>query len=198
MKDGNGINNILIAVYALYRIGGSTVNLHTEDIALECFKISPDRFSWTRYPQYPDIQPALKRLWDAKRMELVRGSAKKGWLLTPKGLDWLKPQIPKVERLLEAVKRADAKPADRVQTHKLLNDVERHEAFRKFRTSGEKAEVNDFEFVDVLRCGLDSSPDIIRNRLERLKALAYDTGRKDIIDFIKFCEERFQDLLNLR
>jgi hypothetical protein len=195
MPDLNEINNILIAVYALYRIGGAEKDLHTEDIALECFKIAPDRFCWTRYPQYPDIQPAMKRLWDAKKMNLVRGSAKKGWALTPTGLDWLKPQIPKVESPLEAIRKATAKPVDRAQRNKVLNDVEQHEAFQKFRALRQKAEIRDFEFVDVLRCGLDSSPDVIRDRLERLRGQAHDAERKDIIDFVVFCEERFSKLL---
>jgi hypothetical protein len=60
-------DNVAIAVYALRILGGATQFVHTEDVALKCFELVPERFSWRRYPQYPDGAPARFALEDAKK-----------------------------------------------------------------------------------------------------------------------------------
>ena len=45
------LSNIDVTIYALYKLGGWQKRIHTEDIALECFKITPRKFSRTKYSQ---------------------------------------------------------------------------------------------------------------------------------------------------
>jgi hypothetical protein len=41
-----------LVVYCLYVAGGATERVHTEDLALKCWELFPDSFSWTKYPQH--------------------------------------------------------------------------------------------------------------------------------------------------
>ena len=61
------LSNIDIAVYALYLLGGWRDRIHTEDIALKCFELAPSKFSWVKYPEYPDNNTAYLSLGDAKK-----------------------------------------------------------------------------------------------------------------------------------
>ncbi len=61
------LSNIDIVVYALYALGGWRERIHTEDIALKCYEIAPSKFSWVKYPQYPDNHTAYLSLGDAKK-----------------------------------------------------------------------------------------------------------------------------------
>src|SRR5208283_3350016 len=81
-----------IVLYALYILGGWQKRVHTEDIALKCYELAPSKFSWTKYPQYPDITPTRFTLETAKKLdsgELVKGQSERkrsarnigGWIL---------------------------------------------------------------------------------------------------------------------
>jgi hypothetical protein len=50
-KSSKELSNIDVVVYAIFRLGGIEKKIHTEDIAMECFKLSKERFSWT-LPEY--------------------------------------------------------------------------------------------------------------------------------------------------
>jgi hypothetical protein len=80
------LSNIDIALFALYRRGGAQHPIETEDVALECWRLAPEKFSWKKYPQYPESEPARSALFDAakpKYGKLVRGRNKRtGWMLT--------------------------------------------------------------------------------------------------------------------
>jgi len=201
------LSNIDIALYSLYRLGGAEHSVHTEDIALECFKLAPSRFSWKKYPQYPESEPAREALFDARRErggELVRRidrdvrnptrrlDSRMEWMLTPAGVDYVKARLARLEELVAEVPRQQTA---RQETQKLLNELERHTAFRKFTATGDCETVETHEFTDFLRCTLDSSPGKIRERLETLKTRAHDAQRGEILAFLERCEQRFAELL---
>src|SRR3972149_7390368 len=95
-------DNLGIAVYALRLLGGSAKFIHTEDVALKCFELVPERFSWRKYPQYPDAGPARFALEDAKKLKhghLTSGNRVKGGKLTAKGVEYADRVTPEIERL---------------------------------------------------------------------------------------------------
>ena len=49
--EGDKLKNWEVVVYALYLAGGVTRAIHTEEVALKCFGLAPDAFSWIRFPQ---------------------------------------------------------------------------------------------------------------------------------------------------
>lgn len=60
-------------------------------MAVESWKLAPQRFSWQRHPQYPNLDTARVALSDAKKAKhgaLVEGDNQSGWLLTAAGLSW--------------------------------------------------------------------------------------------------------------
>lgn len=40
------LSNIDIALFALYKLGGTAKKVHTEEIAWEAYKLAKERFSW--------------------------------------------------------------------------------------------------------------------------------------------------------
>src|SRR5439155_12986110 len=96
-----------LVVYCLYIAGGITERIHTEDLALKCWELFPDSFSWTKYPQYPDKDIVRVALTDARKDKyggLVSGRVEghatgaahgepEGWVLTDKGLAWIKDNL---------------------------------------------------------------------------------------------------------
>jgi hypothetical protein len=85
-KNNSQLNNLQIAVLALYELGGDQGAADTEDIAIHVDELAPGRFRWRKYEQHINLYTVLVSLWDAQKKGLVRGGVEKGWQLTPSGL----------------------------------------------------------------------------------------------------------------
>jgi len=196
------LSNIDIALYALYKLGGDKKPIHTEDVALQCWKLVPERFSWKKHPEYPEIDPARFALEDAAKPKygalarlVVRKIAEKSqahWMLRAAGVEYVRARLKQLLALeageVEAV-------SQRTEKDRFVASLERHSAFKKFVSSGTCDTVEPFEFTDMLRCSLDASPNVLRDRLESLKARVAGGGDAKVIDFLTACESRFHDML---
>lgn len=190
------LRNIDIAIYALYLLGGTERKIDTEDVTLKCFELAPERFSWRKRPGLPGGIATLYALQDARRKRnsnLVRGGVKGGWMLTPAGIDQVRKLLPVLENLASGEMRGTLKPREGVQ--RFFHQLETHTAYEKFVRRGSCDKVKRYEFTDFLNCTVDSGAEILRDRLEAVRALAYDARREDILRFLQACEERFADIL---
>ena len=182
-------SNVSVAVYALGLLGGKFRFVHTEDIALKCFELLPDRFSWRRYPQYPDAEPARSALFDAakeKHGSLVIGDNRaKGWKLSENGVEYANGVAAEIERLVG--KRGRRANVDR----RGFGDVENHPAYGNYLESGSLGRLEFHELTAMLRCPVDAPAVLLSERLESLMRRASDAGRKDILDFLHEASDKF-------
>jgi len=196
------LSNIDIALYALYKLGGDTAPIHTEDVALKCFELVPERFSWKKYPQYPETDPARVALSDATKSEYgklarrvlrkIAGRPQSHWVLTSAGLEYLRERFELLGRL---EKGQIILGAEHTEDTRFIGQIKRHPAFKKFLVSGTCQEVEKYEFTDLLHCSLDASHQVIRDRLERLRARVEKAGAEEVKRFLALCEEHFADML---
>ncbi len=83
--------NVDAVVLALYLLGGHSKAVDTEDVAKKAHEIAPDRFSWKKYSDQINLELVRVSLSDGKKEslgELIEGSGRDGWRLTPKGARW--------------------------------------------------------------------------------------------------------------
>ena len=192
------LSNVDIALYALYKLGGDTTPIHTEDIALRCFELVPERFSWKKYPQYPELDPARFALLDAAKSEYgklarrvlrkIAGRTQSHWVLTPAGVDYMRERLELLSRLETA---QIVVGAEHTEEDRFVAQVKKHIGFRKFITTGTCQSVEKYEFTDLLHCSLDASPKVVRDRFERLKARAEKAGDEEVKRFLASCEVHF-------
>jgi hypothetical protein len=192
--DQPELSNIDIALYVLFQQGGSENYIHTEDVALECFRLFSAKFSWQKYPEYPDAEPARSALFDAsktKKGNLTRGNKRIGWMLTPAGVDHVRSVTETIEGILG--EHASVRSA-RQEEDRFLNQLEKHAAFVKFLRDGDCRDIQEHEVTNFLRCSLDSGAAIVRKRAERVKTRAHAKGRLEIVEFVQRCEARYPTL----
>ena len=82
----------LVAI-AVALLGGDTMHVDREDVALKVNDIAPGRFNWRKYPERIDLDAVGSALRTAKKPQnegLVVGNNTKGWMLSPAGLKWIK------------------------------------------------------------------------------------------------------------
>jgi hypothetical protein len=198
----DSLSNIDIVVYVLYLLGGWRERIHTEDIALKCFELAPSKFSWVRYPKYPDLGSAYLALGDAKKQKygaLVKGASERkrgthrigGWMLTPKGVEWIENNKERIEKFLG--KHAVA--SDRLHTDRRLKELLDSIAYRKYLTSGEQADISHAEFAESLVCTVNTAPEILNARLDQLYSIAEKLKRDGVKKYVAFCRGKFAAIL---
>jgi hypothetical protein len=186
-----------IVLYALYILGGWQKRVHTEDVALRCFELAPSKFSWTKYPQYPDITPARFTLETAKKTdsgELVKGQSERkksgtgigGWVLTQAGITWIKGNLSRIEKSLDR----EGVVGDRLIADRKIYELIRSVAFKKFKAKGRNADISTAEMAESLLCTVNAKPEVIRDRLDQLFTIAEVLKRAVIKDYVLFCKEK--------
>jgi hypothetical protein len=192
-----------IVLYALYLLGGWQERIHTEDIALKCYQLAPSRFSWVKYPQYPDIQPvrfALEKV-GAKHRGLVDGKSERkdksiigGWRLTESGVQWIEANRARIEQCLGK----DVSIKGRLLEDRRIKELLGSAAFKKFERYREEAEISHAEFADSLVCTVNTSAEVLNERLKQCYSAAEELKRQEIKNYVDFCRRKFALLLSER
>lgn len=201
------LSNIDIVVYALFLLGGWHERVHTEDIALKCFELAPSKFSWIKYPNYPDNHTAYLSLGDAKKHKygsLVEGESERkkekatkgiprfgGWKLTINGVEWLETNKARIESALG--KRATI--GKRLDSDRKLRELIDSMGFRKFLRDGEHADISHAEFAESLVCTVNTPPETLNERLSQLFATAELLKRDDVKRYLNYCNDKFSTIL---
>ncbi|MEW5817667.1 MAG: hypothetical protein AB1798_20020, partial [Spirochaetota bacterium] len=172
-----------LVLYALYILGGDSERVHTEDIALKCFQLYPNSFSWIKYPQYPDKDIVRVSLTDARKNKygaLVEGrtgqkrgqSAKTsrspiedGWMLTLQGISWIKKNLDRLEKCGGIEQLED----HRQKVLKQLKRFREHPLFIRYMARGEDFSPTIGELADMLRCRVDAEQEIWKNRFKKVR-----------------------------
>lgn len=196
----DSLSNVEIAVYALYLLGGWRERIHTEDIALKCYEIAPSKFSWIKYPKYPEYNTAYLSLGDAKKPKygaLVDGESERnkkkgsigGWKLTLKGVEWIENNKARLELALgqhaTIGKRLDV---DR-KMRELLNSI----AYQKFLKN--RSNISHAEFAESLVCTVNTSAEILNERLDQLYSTAETLKKDEVKLYVQYCREFFSAIL---
>ncbi|MFH1624487.1 MAG: hypothetical protein ABID54_04940 [Pseudomonadota bacterium] len=201
-EKANMLSDKDIAIYALHLLGGWQKRVHTEDVALKCYELAPSKFSWVKYPQYPDSTPARFALEAAKKQEygaLVKGESERkrtsknigGWMLTANGIEWVKANKGRIEEYLGK----QVPTGDRLAADRKLRELIESAAFKNFRDRGEQAEISHADFAESLVCTINTTVEVLNDRLEQLYSIAEELKREDVKSYINFCRKRFASLL---
>jgi hypothetical protein len=187
-----------LVTYAVYFLSQSDHEISAEDIVAACFTLFSERFALRGYPQWPDSTVVNKRWVDCRKRGLITGSTARSFSLTPKGLalaekvgKTLLGQRPLFNRQLPDKARAEI----RTRAGRFVRALEESDAYKLFRIHGEQAEISEFDFRSMLLSTMESSTSTLRNNLEQFKQYVSLYDRKDLSDFLIFCERKFGFLL---
>ena len=199
MAKENKLSNEEIVIYALFQLGGWKERIHTEDIALECFKLAPSKFSWVKYQQYPDLMAvwyALGSTQQEKYKGMVVGSSERkkgggkdkigGWRLTDKGLDWIQENKERVESVLST----GVAPDSRLLEDRKLKSLMKSEAFKQYVLSGDKAEISNAAILESVLCTVNTKSEVVKEKIEQLLNAAVILKQNKIHNYLEYCKKR--------
>ncbi len=199
------LSNMDIALFALYKKGGVSQKVHTEEIAWEAYQLAKERFSW-RLPKFrqmgfPDKTPVRFALEQAKKQEgnkLVSGRSGgdaggelEGWRFTSQGVIWIKENE---TRILENLKQ-EAPNVPKREAERFIKKLKIDTFFNYFQEKRTLDEASQYMFTDMLICAPDASKNILKQKLEQLYTNAELVNDLEILEFLEACKEKFSDLV---
>jgi hypothetical protein len=202
------LSNVDIALFALFSLGGATKKIHTEYVAWKAYQLAPERFSWRlqefRDRGFPDKTPVRFSLEQAKKKShgsLVKGRAggdaggneSEGWILTTKGIDWLRQNEPRISELLKVKKSASLHPRE---VTRFLRKIKREIAFNIYLKDGNLDNVSLYMITDLLGCTPDASKKIISDKFDRYFNTAKICGDKRVINFLTEFKEKYSSFID--
>jgi hypothetical protein len=186
-----------LVIYAVYFLSQAQREITAEDIVACCFALFPKRFALRGYPQWPDSTVVNKRWIDCRNKELIIGSTKDGFSLTPKGQRLAERVGGQLRGDHASVMQRPSKTQTELRTRagRFVRSLEESEAFKLYKRNKETSEISEFDFRSMLLCTLESSPDTLRNNLAQFSQHVALYGRDDLLGFLDFCKRKFAYIL---
>jgi len=75
----------LLILFALYSVASNKEKCDFERLVKECFTLSPETFSFSKYPQWPDSLKLDRQLRTLRKRKLIKGDPKTSFSLTKLG-----------------------------------------------------------------------------------------------------------------
>ena len=175
-----------IAVFALYLLGGATDNVNHEDLAVKCWEMAPERFSWLRHP-YPNADSVRRELSRAKQRKPARvaGGRDGGWRLTEHGVRWVKHNKTGLEA---SVARPTSEPSRKKELQENLSKLRATAAYQRFSQEGTACALSESDIGSILNVNIDTPKTIVTRRISTLRANATQAEDNDALNFLKALE----------
>jgi hypothetical protein len=183
-------SNPELYAYALFRLGGSGQFVDIEDVYVECWRLSPERFGWRKH-NYPNHEFAAtaRRDFESAHPDLVLKSADGlGRQLSADGISWIRHRLTALEALVDGGAPTNA----RRRSHRLISQFTRHEVYRR-GLDGKPQAIAKADAADFLNCAPDSAPSVWQRRIAVLRAAAQDVQRPDLLAFLDGIDEAHPD-----
>lgn len=160
-----------IVTLAVYLLGGAQKFIDTEDVAIKAFELAPGRFGWRKYPKQINLELVRVCLSNAKKPDkgtLLRGSGRKGWLLTAKGNKWIEANLDLLECdfSLESNESRRGGSVDTVRADRESKRLQSSAAWRQWRENPQA--VKAAQAKEIFRIDSYTKPDMLSIKIDRL------------------------------
>ena len=178
-----------------------------EDVAVEAFALSPQRFGWRTKPfpsdkivpqaiadleaKYGKDQLTLRGFKDhrADKVATRRLTAEGRKAALRVGAKVAGQEFPDLQAMIAHFRHPGSEapeptPADRRRVQAELGALRRHHAFQAWADTGDLAEVEHWQLLDALSCLPDAPAWAVRDQTEKLTALAERWQDTEVMSFL--------------
>ena len=185
----NDVSNVHLALAALDQLGGATRFVDIEHVAIEAFKIAPDRFGWRTRKEYPSWERVRTAFVHANQNEqrrraptlVISDTDGSSWKLTADGVAFVRKNAARTEA---ATGRKRSRAGAASLSGRRIREIRKHSAFTKFSQGATVADIERYELAEVLMCPPDSSAILVMRKLDMARAAALDVDDKEVAHFL--------------
>jgi hypothetical protein len=177
---------------ALLNLGGAAQFVDIEDLAMEAYRLAPQRFCWRRYAQ-PSLEAVRVAAKDANhpgRIQVLGSRNGRERMLTALG-------AARAEQVAEQMELHPPRPDQEALRRRATSDlarIEAHPAYQRWLTAG-WVEVDAIDLADIARCAISTDIPVFQARLLQLQAEAAHWEQPSLERFFQEASERLVHLL---
>ena len=194
-----------IVLFALYKLGGVSKKIRTEEIAWETYQLAKEKFSWCLpkfikmgFPDKLTILIALETAHKEKYGRLVVGRAGRdaggkldGWIFTPQGAKWIRENE---KHIIDRLAQEKAPVIPKRDAERFIKKLKMDPFFKFYQEKKDLKNTIQYMFTDMLVCAPDASKDIIKQKFEKLYSNAELVKDIEVLDFLNACKEKFREI----
>jgi len=176
-----------LTIFAIHEIANNGEECAYERIVKECFTLFPKRFSFRRYPEWPDGSRIKIEILRCRDNGWVTGNEKIGFQITPLGgrvaqevLTELQEGIVKKPRTGQTRDRGDT----------IIKYLKASEPFKRFRQNKANFVLSEGEFRRLLVATFETSSRVLKQNLNYCFDICKQYGENELFEFLKECERQ--------
>lgn len=181
-----------LTIFAISKIVENGEECAYERVVKECFTLFPHRFSFQRYPEWPDGTRVKIEILRCRDKGWVTGNEKNGFQITEKGKREAQEVLANLQK--GRVKKPQKKrPRDRGQT--IINYLKESEPFKRFREAKEDFCISEEELRRILVATFETPHRVLKQNLNFCSDICEQYGERQLVEFLKECEKQQESLL---
>jgi len=188
----NSISLTKLTILAINEIVSNGEECAYERVVKECFTLFPKRFSFQRYPEWPDGTRVKIEILRCRDNGWVTGNEKNGFQITLLGKRAAQEVLKDLQE--ERVKKQrTGQIRDRGDT--IIKYLKESEPFRRFQQNKENFNISEGEFRRLLVATFETPPRVLKQNLNYCLDICKQYGENELFEFLKQCEKQKESLL---
>jgi len=180
-----------LTIFAIREIANNDGECAYERIVKECFTLFPKRFSFRRYPEWPDGSRIKIEILRCRDKGWVTGNEKNGFQITLLGKRAAQEVLKELQE--GTVKKiGTGQTRDRGDT--IIRYLKESQPFKRFQQNKENFTLSEGEFRRLVVATFETPPRVLKQNLNYCLDICKQYGENQLFEFLKECEKQ-KDLL---
>jgi hypothetical protein len=182
-----------LAILAINEIVSNGEECAYERVVKECFTLFPKRFSFQRYPEWPDGTRVKIEILRCRDNGWVTGNEKNGFQITLLGKRVAQEVLKELQEGTTVKKPETGQTRDRGDT--IIRYLKESEPFKRFRQNKENFNISEVEFRRLLVATFETPPRVLKQSFNYCLDICKQYGENELIEFLIECEKQKRSLL---
>ena len=182
-----GVSLTKLTGFAISKIAKNGEECAYERVVKECFSLFPKRFSFQRYPDWPDGTRVKIEILRCRDKGWLTGNEKNGFQITSLG-----KRV--AEEVLKELKQGPTKKLRPTQTRDrgdtIVSYLKKSDPFRRYQENKENFIITEEEFRKLIVSTFETPPKVLEQNLNYCFDLCSEYGEKELCDFLEKCREQ--------
>lgn len=184
-----------LTILAINEIVSNGEECAYERVVKECFALFPKRFSFQRYPEWPDGTRVKIEILRCRDNGWVTGNEKNGFQITLLGKRAAQEVL---KELQEGTVKKTGTGQTRDRGDTIIRYLKEGEPFKRFRQDKENFTLSEGEFRKLLVATFETPPRVLKQNLNYCLDICKQYRENELFEFLKQCEKQKESLLKKR
>lgn len=181
-----------LTIVAIYQIVNNGEEAAYERVVKECFTLFPKRFSFQRYPEWPDGHRIEMEIMRCRDNGWLTGKEKIGFQITSLGRRVAQEVLKELQG--GRVKKLGAGQI-RDRGDAVIKYLKESNSFRRFQQSREDFSITEGEFRTLLVATFETPHRVLKQNLKYCLDICEQYRERELYEFLKECENLKGSLL---